>query len=49
MESKTDKYVLANGMVVLGEAMEGVESVAFDFLRPGPLRCLKEPAAPPTS
>jgi len=29
-----DKYVLENGMVVLGEPMEGVESVAFCFMIP---------------
>ncbi len=34
MESKTDKCVLPNGMVLLGEPMDGVESVAFDFLLP---------------
>jgi predicted Zn-dependent peptidase len=34
MESKTDKYLLPNGMVLLGEPMEGVESVAFDFMLP---------------
>jgi predicted Zn-dependent peptidase len=30
----TDKHVLKNGMVILGERMEGVESVAFCFLVP---------------
>jgi predicted Zn-dependent peptidase len=30
-----DKCVLPNGMVVLGELMPGVESVAFDFMLPG--------------
>ena len=44
MESKTDKYVLANGMVVLGEAMEGVESVAFDFLLPAGAATMPEGA-----
>ncbi|MBN1362459.1 MAG: insulinase family protein [Sedimentisphaerales bacterium] len=34
MESKTDKCVLPSGMVLLGEPMEGVESVAFDFMLP---------------
>jgi predicted Zn-dependent peptidase len=34
MEQRIDKHVMANGMVVLGEPMEGVESVAFDFTMP---------------
>ena len=34
MEQRIDKYVLPNGMVVLGEPMPGVESVAFDFMLP---------------
>ncbi len=34
MEQKTDKHVLGNGMVLLGEPMGGVESVAFDFFLP---------------
>lgn len=34
MEPKTDIYHLNNGMVVLGEPMGGVESVAFDFMLP---------------
>ena len=34
MEQRIDTYVLANGMVVLGEPMPGVESVALDFLLP---------------
>ncbi len=29
-----DKHILKNGMVLLGEPMEGVESVAFDFMIP---------------
>ena len=29
-----DKHILKNGMVILGEPMEGVESVAFDFRIP---------------
>jgi len=33
-EQRIDKCVLANGMVVLGEPMPGVESVAFDFMLP---------------
>ncbi len=32
MEQRIDKYALPNGMVVLGEPMPGVESVAFDFM-----------------
>ena len=35
MEQRIDKCVLPNGMVVLGEPMPGVESVAFDFMLPG--------------
>jgi predicted Zn-dependent peptidase len=35
MEQQVDKCVLPNGMVVLGEPMPGVESVAFDFMLPG--------------
>jgi predicted Zn-dependent peptidase len=31
---QTDKYVLKNGMVLLGEPMPGVASVAFDVLLP---------------
>jgi len=34
MTEKFDKYVLKNGMVLLGEPMEAVESVAFDFMLP---------------
>lgn len=34
MAEKFDKHVLKNGMVLLGEPMEGVESVAFDFMLP---------------
>ncbi len=34
MEQRIDKCVLPNGMVVLGEPMPGVESVAFDFMLP---------------
>jgi predicted Zn-dependent peptidase len=34
MTEITDKHVLKNGMVILGERMEGVESVAFCFLVP---------------
>jgi predicted Zn-dependent peptidase len=34
MEQRTDKYVLPNGVVLLGEPMAGVESVAFDLMLP---------------
>jgi predicted Zn-dependent peptidase len=34
MAEKIDMHVLNNGMVLLGEPMEGVESVAFDFMIP---------------
>jgi predicted Zn-dependent peptidase len=34
MEQRVDTCVLRNGMVVLGEPMPGVESVAFEFMLP---------------
>jgi predicted Zn-dependent peptidase len=34
MVEQLDKYVLKNGMVILGEPMEAVKSVAFDFMLP---------------
>ncbi len=34
MKERLDKYILKNGMVILGEPMEGVESVAFYFMVP---------------
>ncbi len=34
MEQRIDTYVLPNGMVLLGEPMAGVESVAFDIMFP---------------
>ena len=34
MSEKIDKHILKNGMVLLGEAMEGVQSVAFGFMVP---------------
>jgi predicted Zn-dependent peptidase len=34
MAEKFDKHVLNNGMVILGEPMEAVESVAFGFMIP---------------
>lgn len=44
MEERIDVYVMPNGMVLLGEPMAGVESVAFDFMLPAgvawmPVRC----------
>ncbi|MGA1980548.1 MAG: pitrilysin family protein [Sedimentisphaerales bacterium] len=34
MVERLDKHILKNGMVVLGEPMDAVESVAFDFMLP---------------
>ncbi len=34
MKQRMDTYVMSNGMVLLGEPMEGVGSVAFDFMLP---------------
>ncbi len=34
MAESFDKHILANGMVVLGDRMESVESAAFDFMLP---------------
>jgi len=34
MAEKLDKHILKNGMVLLGEQMEAVESVAFGFMLP---------------
>jgi len=34
MAEKLDKYILKNGLVILGEPMEAVESVAFGFMLP---------------
>ena len=34
MAEKFDRHVLKNGMVLLGEPMEGVQSVAFSFMLP---------------
>ena len=34
MAESADKYVLKNGMVILGEPMEAVESAAFGFMIP---------------
>jgi predicted Zn-dependent peptidase len=42
MGKNTDKYKLSNGMILLGERMEAVESAAFDFLLPAGAACLPE-------
>lgn len=42
MAQRTDKHVLDNGMVLLGEPMAGVESVAFDFMLPAGTAVLPE-------
>ncbi len=34
MDTKLDKHILKNGMVILGEPMEAVQSVAFGFMLP---------------
>jgi len=34
MAERLDKHILKNGMVILGEPMEAVESAAFDFMLP---------------
>ncbi|MCJ7777405.1 MAG: insulinase family protein [Sedimentisphaerales bacterium] len=34
MTEKFDKHILKNGMVIIGEPMEAVNSVAFDFMLP---------------
>jgi len=39
---RLDKHILKNGMVLLGEPMEAVESVAFDFLLPAGAAVLPE-------
>jgi predicted Zn-dependent peptidase len=41
---QTDKHVLKNGMVLLGEPMAGVESVAFDILVPAGASLMPEGA-----
>jgi predicted Zn-dependent peptidase len=41
---QTDKHVLANGMVLLGEPMAGVESAAFDILMPAGASLMPEGA-----
>ena len=42
MAENFDKYMLKNGMVLLGEPMEAVESVAFDFMLPAGAACLPD-------
>jgi len=42
MTEKFDKHVLKNGMVILGEPMEAVESVAFGFMLPAGAALLPE-------
>src|SRR3989304_10436672 len=42
MVENIDKYILKNGMVVLGEPMEAVESVAFGFMLPAGAALLPE-------
>jgi predicted Zn-dependent peptidase len=42
MAEKVDKYILKNGMVILGEPMEAVESVAFDIMLPAGSSLLPE-------
>jgi len=42
MAGKFDKHTLKNGMVILGEPMEAVESVAFGFMVPAGAACLPE-------
>jgi predicted Zn-dependent peptidase len=44
MESRTDKCVLPSGMVLLGEPMDGVESVAFGFMLPAGAAMMPEGA-----
>jgi len=42
MAEKFDKHILKNGMVILGEPMEVVESVAFGFMLPAGAAVLAE-------
>ena len=35
MTERVDKHILKNGMILVGEPMEAVESVAFGFMLPG--------------
>jgi predicted Zn-dependent peptidase len=40
MKQNLDKHKLSNGMMLLGEQMEAVESVAFSFMLPAGAACL---------
>lgn len=42
MAEKFDIHILKNGMVLLGEPMEAVQSVAFDFMLPAGAACLPD-------
>jgi len=42
MSERLDTHILSNGMVVLGEPMESVESVAFGFMLPAGASLLPE-------
>ncbi len=42
MAERVDKHILKNGMVLLGEPMEAVESVAFGFMLPAGAALLPE-------
>jgi len=42
MAEKFDKHILKNGMVILGEPMDAVESVAFNFMLPAGASVLAE-------
>jgi predicted Zn-dependent peptidase len=42
MAEKFDKHILKNGMVLLGEPMDAVESVAFNFMLPTGVAVLAE-------
>ena len=42
MAENFNKYILKNGMVLLGEQMKGVESVAFEFMLPAGAAILPE-------
>ena len=42
MTEKFDIHTLKNGMVLLGEPMEAVQSVAFDFMIPAGAACLPD-------
>jgi len=42
MQYRTDKHVLANGMVLLGEPMEAVQSAAFGFMIPAGAAVLRQ-------